>query len=449
MSGLTAAQSEMFSALIAGLDEARLARVADAVRPLAGQRAEAMHDLVQARLRDRMRRRRVFGPLMPMFQPRQDSVEALSFPAPVLERLWIAARSVEPELLMHLDGEEAEAAIVANRLALAASAAVRDEGESLWPGSDTSAREDLAVCIDMLGPARRAVRALDDWLRRPDGAQVATMRLLLRDSEAIHPDGPRHLTHILFAHMDDALLLLRVLIKASSAAALENSELAVFVDRLMLAVQARAERIASADLALFGGGGAASGLEQMVGDLDWCAGLMAEMDVTLSPAPDSRWGQALRRMRQQIAGALSNVIRAAEAAVEAGLPMTRTPVAGRMTRRAPRLDAASPDDQARSTAALLKVVAGLRRTAAVFGCEAERHRLVDGLTLRLIDYADEVLERVHQGEAPDPAQALKSVKRAAEWLWIIEARDVARAVRRRVAAVGEVAPPVRASSQAS
>lgn len=447
MSGLTAAQNETFSALIAGLDEARLARVADAVRRLAGQRAAELHDLVQARLRDRMRRRRVFGPLMPMFQPRQDGVEALSFPAPVLERLWVAARSVEPELLVHLDGDEAEAAIVANRLALAASAAVRDEGETLWPGSDASAREDLAVCIDMLGPARRAVRALDDWLRRPDGAQVATMRLLLRDSEAIHPDGPRHLTHILFAHMDDALLLLRVLVKASSAKALESSELAVFVDRLMQAVQARAERIAAAELA--GNAEAPGGLEQMVGDLDWCAGLMAEMDVILSPAPDSRWGQALRRMRQQIAGALSNVIRAADAAVEAGLPMTRTPVAGRMTRRAPRLDAASPDDQARSTAALLKVVAGLRRTAAVFGCEAERHRLVDGLTLRLIDYADEVLERVHQGEAPDPAQALKSVKRAAEWLWIIEARDVARAVRRRVAAVGEVAPPVRASSQAS
>lgn len=448
MSGLTAAQSQAFSALIAGLDEARLARVADAVRPLAGQRAEDLHDLVQARLRDRMRRRRVFGPLMPMFQPRRDGVEAMSFPAPVLERLWIAARSVEPELLIHLDGEEAEAAIVANRLALAASAAVRDEGETIWPGADASAREDLAICLDMLGPAQRAVRALDDWLRRPDAAQITAMRLLMRDSEAIHPDGPRHLTDILFAHMDDALLLLRVLVKASSAAALESSELAVFVDRLMQAVQTRAARIAATDL---GGvrAGSGGGLEQMVRDLDWCAGLMAEMDVTLSPPPDSRWGQALRRMRQQIAGALSNVIRAAEAAVEAGLPMTRTPVAGRMTRRAPRLDAVSPDDQARSTAALLKVVASLRRTAAVFGCEAERHRLVEGLTLRLIDYADEVLERVHQGEAPDPAQALKAVKRAAEWLWIIEARDVARAVRRRVAAVGEVAPPVRASSQAS
>lgn len=444
MSGLTAAQQNIFSALIAGLDEARLARVADAVRPLAGQRAEEMHDLVQARLRDRMRRRRVFGPLMPMFQSRQDGVEALSFPAPVLERLWIAARSVEPELLIHLDGEEAEAAIVANRLALAASAAVRDEGETIWPGAEASAREDLAVCLDMLGPARWAVRALDDWLRRPDAAQITAMRLLLRDSEAIHPDGPRHLTDILFAHMDDALLLLRVLVKASSAAALESSELAVFVDRLMQAVQARAARIAAT-----GPGATAGALDQLVGDLDWCAGLMAEMDVTLSPAPDSRWGMALRRMRQQIAGALSNVIRAAEAAVEAGLPMTRTPLAGRMTRRAPRLDAASPDDQARSIAALLKVVASLRKTASVFGCEAERHRLAEGLTIRLIDYADEVLERVHQHEAPDPARALKSVKRAAEWLWIIEARDVARAVRRRVAAVGEVAPPVRASSSAS
>lgn len=444
MSGLTAAQNEIFSTLIASLDEARLARVADAVRPLPGQRAAEMQDLVQQRLRDRMRRRRVFGPLMPLFQPRRDGVEALSFPAPVLERLWIAARSVEPELLSHLDGDEAESAIVANRLALSAAAAVRDEGETIWPGVDAATREDLAICLDMLGPARRAVRALDDWLKRPDAAQVTAMRLLLRDSEDMHADGPRHLTHILFAHMDDALLLLRVLVKASSASGLESSELALFVDRLMQAVQDRAARIASTDLS-----GAGEALERLVEDLDWCAGLMAEMDVTLSPTPDSRWGQALRRMRQQIAGALSNVIRATEAAVEAGLPMARTTVAGRMTRRAPRLDALSPDDHARSTAALLKVVAGLRKTAAVFGCEAERHRLIDGLTIRLIDYADEVLEMVHQGQAPDPAQALKSVKRVAEWLWIIEARDVARAMRRRVAAAGEVAPLLRASSSAS
>ena len=444
MSGLTAAQNEIFSTLIAGLDEARLARVADAVRPLPGLRAAALQDLIQARLRDRMRRRRVFGPLMPIFQPRRDGVEALSFPTPVLERLWIAARSVEPELLSHLDGDEAESAIVANRLALSAAAAVRDEGETVWPGVDAATREDLAICLDMLGPARRAVRALDDWLKRPDAAQVTAMRLLLRDSEDIHPDGPRHLTHILFAHMDDALLLLRVLVKASSASGLESSELAIFVDRLMQAVQDRAARIASTDLS-----GAGEALERLVEDLDWCAGLMAEMDVTLSPAPDSRWGQAMRRMRQQIASVLSNIIRATEAAVEAGLPMARTTVAGRMTRRAPRLDALSPDDHARSTAALLKVVAGLRKTAAVFGCEAERHRLIDGLTIRLIDYADEVLEMVHQGQAPDPAQALKSVKRVAEWLWIIEARDVARAMRRRVAAAGEVAPPLRASSSAS
>lgn len=444
MSGLTAAQSQAFSALIAGLDEARLARVADAVRPLPGLRAAELHDLVQDRLRDRMRRRRVFGPLMPMFQPRHDGVEALTFPAPVLERLWVAACAVEPELLIHLDGDEAESAIVANRLALSAAAAVRDQGEAIWPGVDAATREDLAICLDLLGPARRAVRALDDWLKRPDAAQVTAMRLLLRDSEDIHPDGPRHLTHILFAHMDDALLLLRVLVKASSAAGLESSELAVFVDRLMQAVQKRAAWIAAIDLS-----GAGEALERLVEDLDWCAGLMAEMDVTLSPAPDSRWGQAMRRMRQQIAGALSNVIRATEAAVEAGLPMARTTVAGRMTRRAPRLDALSPDDHARSTAALLKVVAGLRKTASVFGCEAERHRLIDGLTIRLIDYADEVLEMVHQGQAPDPAQALKSVKRVAEWLWIIEARDVARAMRRRVAAAGEVAPPVRASSSAS
>lgn len=152
--------------------------------------------------------------------------------------------------------------------------------------------------------------------------------------------------------------------------------------------------------------------------------------------------------RQSVGGTLSNLIRATETAVEAGLPMTRTPLAGRMTRRTPRLDVETtpgPD----AAGPLLKFVAALRKTAPVFGCEAERQRLVEGLTERLTDYADEALTLVNAGEVEDRSRALKQIKRAANWLALIEAHDVARSVRRRVAVADGVAPAEKASSDAA
>ena len=84
----------------------------------------------------------------------------------------------------------------------------------------------------------------------------------------------------------------------------------------------------------------------------------------------------------------------------------------------------------------------------VFGCEAERQRLVEALIVRLSDYADEALILVNAGEVEDKAVALKQIKRAATWLALIEAKDVARSVRRRVAVADGVAPADKVSSDA-
>ena len=447
MSGLTNAQREGLRSLMSGLNDVRLGKVATAVGAMPGETAAALQVVIGVELRERKRKLRVLGPLLPMFRTRTDAVQALVFPPIVLDRLWAVARSAEPELLTRLDAGEAEAALVAERLGIAAANAVRDNPDDIWPDGYLEALENLTLCLDLLPVARRAVTGLESWLKRPDEEQLASLRLVLRDAEAVSPEGPRALIDILFAHMDDAVLVLRLLPHVSGAAAsaslMSGSEFGVFVDRLMAAMQARAGRINA-----FRPGRDMTGLNAIMTDLDWCATVLAEVDVVLDPEPYSEWGQVMRKTRQSVGGTLSNLIAASGAAVEAGLPMTRTPLAGRMTRRTPRLDVETtpgPD----AAGPLLKFVAGLRKTAPVFGCEAERQRLVEALTVRLSDYADEALTLVNAGEVEDRSRALKQIKRAATWLALIEAKDVARSVRRRVAVADGVAPADKASSDAA
>src|SRR5690606_27403360 len=131
--------------------------------------------------RDRTRRRLVMGPLLPMFRPRADGVEAVVFPAAVLPRLWKAGSAREPALLPKLDQTGPIADAVADRICLAAAAAVRDQPEMIWPaGLAPERREsglaDLAACLDLAHLARRGLPSLEVWLKRPDGDQVAELR---------------------------------------------------------------------------------------------------------------------------------------------------------------------------------------------------------------------------------------------------------------------------------
>ena len=72
---------------------------------------------------------------------------------------------------------------------------------------------------------------------------LAELRILVRDAAAVAPEGAQRLLEILFAHLDDASRILRLVVHASTAAGREvflfDSELAVFVTRLIKTVEDR------------------------------------------------------------------------------------------------------------------------------------------------------------------------------------------------------------------
>src|SRR5690606_312990 len=101
-----------------------------------------------------------------------------------------------------------------------------DRPDDIWPPSlEPERREDglaeLAGCLDLMHLARPGVEGLHAWVRRPDGDQVAVLRLLLRDAAVIAPDGARRLLEIWFAHLSEAPLILRVVAHSAQAAARE------------------------------------------------------------------------------------------------------------------------------------------------------------------------------------------------------------------------------------
>ena len=450
MAGLSVAHRVALTALLARCPEIALNAVSAAVAPLAGGRAAELRMMLSEEVRDRTRCAKVMAPLVLMFRARADGISALTFPATVLPRLWRAASEREPDLLSHLDEDEPSAAAVADRLCLSAAAAVRDQPDLVWPPQgDEIARQtalaNLAACLDLAHLARRGLPSLEVWLKRPDGDQIAELRLLLKDCATVHVDGAQRVLEMLFAHLDDAVLILRIVTQTSLAAGregfLSESELAGFVDRLIVGVDVRVHRIAA-----FRPASDLDRVEAVIADLNWCAGVLGELDVTLTLSPQSLWGKSVRDARVTIAKHLSGLLRAADKAVDEALPLERVQIAGRMTRKSPRLTAPVEGPTVEAALSLLKLVGSARGPASTFGCEADRKALVETLTDRLSDHADQTLRLINDGEAGDEPHALALVELAALCLDLIDAGDPARTVRRRAAVAGS---PPRASEVSS
>ena len=311
--------------------------------------------------------------------------------------------------------------MVADRLCLSAASAVRDQGEGLWAGASAEQAAELAACFDLAGLARRSLTFLETWLGRPGPEATAELKLALRQAASIAPDGATRLMEIFFAHLADARMMLRLVAQATPAAGRETvvgeSELAIFVDRVVTALAHRAAEAAAFDPTAHGADAAL-----LKGDLDWCAETLAEIDMTMPLRADSAWGKAVRQARLKIGLRLSELFSAAEKATGKVLPVERTAMAGRMTRPAPRLDEAVDVEAAARAKALAAVIGLVRGPATVFGCEAERRQTAEGLTGRLATWADEAIERLNDGEAPDEAIARKRIGLTAELLGLIGPR---------------------------
>jgi hypothetical protein len=130
MAELSVAHRAVLAQMLERVPDGTLKALSGAVAQMPGEKARALSLMLSDETRDRRRRAVAFAPLIPMFGPRPDGVEALSFPSGVLPRLWKAASSREPALLPRLDDvrgleDDPEVVAVSDRICLAAAAAIR------------------------------------------------------------------------------------------------------------------------------------------------------------------------------------------------------------------------------------------------------------------------------------------------------------------------------------
>lgn len=451
MAELSVAQRAVLAQMLERVPDRVLKTLSGAVAQMPGERAASLSIMLADETIDRRRRAIAFAPLLPMFQRRPDGVESVNFPSGVLPRLWKAASSKEPELLLVLDDyrpieDNPKMRAVADRICVAAAGVVRDEPDLVWPsaGGDEAARlkglEELALCFDLAAMARRGLLILPDLMLRPTGDQLAELRLLIRDSAEITADGGPRMLEIFFGHLADASLILRLVVHSSKAAAkegfLSESEMAGFVNRLIAEVERRVARIASHQP-----GAKADPGPGVRTDIAWCAETLGELDVTLQLDPESGWGKQARDARDRINATLSKTLRGLDKTMDRLMPTREVKTTGRMTRKIADLEAqAAPLEAVQAAIVLLTLLGALRTAAQVFGCETLRHQLVQSMSERITTWVDQVIEAVNAGDAPDQRKSLGMVETLAKCLLLIDETDAARTVRRRAGAAGARPP---------
>lgn len=448
MSVLSTAHRAALAAVIDRCPDAvlnRLSRLAPQLGP--GPRTAELVALLDAETRNRRRRALVFAPLLPLFRPRADGVEGLSFPAVVLPRLWAAAATGQEAHLTLLDDDEAPVDRVADRLCRAAAGVLRDAPETIWPTTLAPEARDaglseLTGCLDLTPLARVGVRHVGEWLS-PHGDDLTGLRLLLKDAATVAPDGAARMLEILFAHLDDAPAILRVVTRTSSAAAreefLEGSELADFVARIVRAVRLRVERAA------FDPDGGREAVAATVEGLRWSADALTQIDISLQRDPQGEWSREMTALRRDLNRRLVGWIREADAAVRAAAPRVRAKLGARSSRQAADVDAVL--DPAAATRALTSaaMLSALRGPAAVFGCEGDRRARLDEAVTDLSDWADEAIGAINAGEPTIESVTLDRVAHVADLLVALEAIDAARTVKRRLSVAGVQDLPARSA----
>jgi hypothetical protein len=439
MGALTPAHVAALAALIDRCPDAVLLRLMRLVPQIGGPKAVELTRMMEGEARNRRRRALAFAPLLPLFLPREDGVEGLTFPRPVLARLWAASTVGSEALLPMLDEEDAGADQVADRLCRAGAGIVRDAPTTVWPAdlaadSRETGLAELAACLDLAPLARVGARQLPDWLHAQGGDETA-LRLLLKDAAAVAPDGAARMIEILFAHLADAPEILRIITRTSRAAAredfLEGSELADFVARIVRAVQTRTEAAAAFDPA-----GGVKAVEATLANLRWSSDALTQLDICLERDADGEWSRQIKAARQGLTDRIGRWIKAAGKTVRAAAPRTKSRIGGRASREVADVDAVVDTVSREAARAWAGLLAALRGPAAVFGCEGDRKSCVESLIAELTDWADEAIHAVNGGDVADEDAALKRIAEVADLLAALDATDAARTVRRRLAVAG-------------
>ena len=425
-------------------------------RALAGTSGEdsvlaGVRQLVEAEARDRMLRNAVFQPVVPLFVGDGSYKHSLVFPAIALPCMWrglkalSARRSSRPPppissavaISLRSEQRPPDPSKAFDDLAEAAADALRSSDQrdfrtvvDLCERARPGGAQVLAACLDISPVVRRALSRLPDWIAHTGDDNSAAARLAYKDAVAIDEDAGPNFFEMLAGHLTPRWMVLRVIsaiMDKPTERYLADSELGAFAERVLNDVDEALQAIAKLDID--GGPDAGRAAAQLVTVITQ---QVFELETCIELARDHGWGERIVGQKQSLAGLVEARLWDADKLSIAALPM-RTSGFSRLRKTAPKLDAA-PDPKITGRAMTLLTFAHEIRLCAQYGGFSATHaRVMEKIGDMIDHYAEEVLDRVRTGDAPDVGIAHEFLTVAADLTGLVRDKKSAELLRRRSA----------------
>jgi hypothetical protein len=415
------------------------------------ERHEAMRliqRMVVAEAQDRRACALTFAPIAPMCRPRRDRPRGVVYPFSVLSLLWRGLRETRAAEVQRVvlaasnpdadppTSEQLDSLCAAGSEGLKArsSSAFATAGDVLDKLSD-NACESFTTYLDLAPVARLALERLPEWLGRQTDERVAAARLAFRDAAAVCDDGGPKLLDLLYSHMEEPWLVLRlisILMNRPADTYVANSEFSGFGEGLLRDVDARVRELAEYEL----DGGPERGAE--IGrSLRVATQAMAEFETALDLAPTGPWGGRIMRQKRELAAAVEVRLKMLDEVLGAALPV-HSSSSGRRTPglRGPPVLTKDPDpamvERAKAFFAFMREV---RMSGERLGFMSLWNRVAEEARVRIDGYVDDLLEELRATEeGDDPERVRRYLDVAASLLALLADDRAAQIVRRRMAA---------------
>lgn len=445
MSGLSDDKIAMLKGLVAASPDHVVRELEKAVCKSGSTGAlAAVGALVEAEIAERSVRFTTLQPIAGLFGPPAEDGRP-TFPRPALNALWRALRAEHPKHVQravdacyYIDPEEPWPEVFDQLCALAAEGMRAGEQrdfvaaasicESVQPGLS----QTLILALDIAPFARPPLMKINDWLQRMTEERKATARLAYRDAEAVREGGGPLLFEMLAAHLAQPWLILRIatsIMEHPGERYLAASELALFGERALTDIETQVERVRT----LRPGAGvevarrAAEAVHRAIEEID-------EFEQTIQLSRDAPWGQRIAKLKLALAAAVETRLREIDEAAAFALPVQKIRYSGKLVSTMPKLDDA-PDEAAITWAiGLLTFADEIRACASDGGFGGLRTRVLETLSQRIDQYADDLLEQMRLGDIEDDERPREYLDIAARLLSLARDKKSGALILRRAAA---------------
>lgn len=414
-----------------------------------------VRDLIMVEREFRNARDAVFAPFKPLFERRDDGLDAVEFPEWLLDNLWRSLEKREPELYQEaryaLRGLRAEdpTPVVFFRLVTAAAAILREHPQEVLPSKrergDEAEIAEFANYLDLHRISRTVLARLPELMGRIDAEKAATLRLMFKDACAISEEGGTRFMEIVFANLEDGAQIIKFVATVSDRPNdrfLAESELAEFGERIL-------DRITESlgDLKAFMSGKTSSASksgQDLQGAGDGVARVLNQLQsfaTYIELSRDGPWGKRVGDAHKQIAEMVEVQLKGAERVFQDALPLKTERIYGRVKKDVPHLEKFPKPEVVVRAANVASFIREVRATANSGGFASLHTKVVLALEGMLDSYFENLLD-IANGEDPfETEPVMQFFELTTDLMEALCGEEKAVVARRRIASSNVNNPP--------